>query len=193
MYFKAIYPNATILAFEPDKDAFVCLEENIKANQLDNIQIRKMVLSNREDTLYLYYDTEEPGSLLMSTIRERLPKKKQAVEGALLSNFIERDVDFLKMDVEGSEQGILEDLSRSGKLARIKNMAIEYHHHIVPDKDTLSRMLHLLEGAGFGYQIESRLGRPLTRRQFQDIFIYAYRRDTTPKGLPDPPKRAAAL
>jgi hypothetical protein len=56
-------------------------------------------------------------------------------------------------------------------------MAIEFHHHTVKNADALSQVLRLLEDAGFGYQIESGLERPFTGERFQDILIYAYRKD----------------
>ena len=56
-------------------------------------------------------------------------------------------------------------------------MVIEYHHHIIKEDDVMSRMLKLLETAGFGYQIDSNLSRPLDQKQFQDILIYAYQKN----------------
>lgn len=58
-------------------------------------------------------------------------------------------------------------------------MVIEYHHHIVRDLDIFSKLLRILEDAGFGYQIESNLQRPLISKQFQDILIYAYQKKFT--------------
>jgi FkbM family methyltransferase len=177
LYFKMIYPNSEILAFEPDKDAFGCLAENIKANGLHAVLPNQKALSNKEGSVDFYYDQDNPGSPHMSTLKERMPKQKQAVEAVRLSRYVDREVDFLKLDVEGVEQDILEELNREGKLRYIKQMAIEYHHHIVGNMDVFSQILSLLENAGFGYQIESRLDRPFARQQFQDIFIYAYRKN----------------
>lgn len=69
--------------------------------------------------------------------------------------YIDRTVDFLKMDVEGAEMEIMEDLRREDKLKHIRQMAIEYHRHIVSNSDELSKMLRLLEDSGFRYQLES--------------------------------------
>ena len=89
------------------------------------------------------------------------------------------DVDFLKIDIEGSELEVIEELSNAKKLRYVKQMVIEYHHHIARESDVFSRMLRLLEDAGFGYQIESFLGRPFAREQFQDIIVYVYRKKST--------------
>ena len=176
LYFKMMYPDAEILAFEPDDDAFRCLQVNVDNNNFKSVSVIKKALSTREGKLDFYYDPDNPGALKMSTIRERMPKEKRVVEATRLSNYVNDEVDFLKLDVEGAEVGVIEDLNTHGKLPHIKQMAIEYHHHIFRDTDTLSNILGLLETAGFGYQIESSLGRPFNRETFQDILIYAYRK-----------------
>ena len=91
-------------------------------------------------------------------------------------------VDFLKVDVEGAEQIVIEDMERAGKLESIARMAVEYHHHVDPDDDALGGMLDALERSGFGYQLEARLDRsPGSRtRHFQNLLVHAYRKDPWP-------------
>jgi len=179
LYFKMIYPDSEILAFEPDREAYSCLETNVRLNELKSIETIKKAISNKEGRIDFWFDQENPGSLRGSIIRERMPKQRQEVEAACLSKYIDREVDFLKTDVEGAERDIIEELSNERKLHYIKQMIIEYHHHIVKDTDVFSRILRILEDAGFGYQIESGLKRPLKRQRFQDILIYAYQKDYT--------------
>jgi len=95
-----------------------------------------------------------------------------------LSTFIERQVDLLKLDVEGSEEGVLEELVSSSKIRLIDQMMIEYHHHIDENLDTLGEFLKRLEDAGFGYLLNSKKWSfdKRTRGHFQDIGIYAYRK-----------------
>ena len=176
LYFKLVYPNSRILGFEPGDDAFSCLEKNIRDNDLQSVEVNKKAVSGNEGKIDFYYDIENPGSLAMSTIQERMPKQKKEVDAVHLSKYITEEVEFLKMDVEGAELGVMQELDNSGKLKYIKQMAIEYHHHIVRDEDGLSALLRILENAGFGYQISSYLGRPFDHHQFQDILIYAYQK-----------------
>jgi FkbM family methyltransferase len=175
IYFKMLYPEADIVAFEPGEEAFVCLDSNIKNNRLSSVTAHRTALSNREGEIDFYCDQDKAGSLIMSTNPARMSKQKRVVKVTRLSNYIDRTVDFLKMDVEGAEMEIMEDLRREDKLKHIRQMAIEYHHHIVSNSDELSKMLRLLEDSGFGYQLESNLKRPFKPGQFQDILIYAYR------------------
>lgn len=108
LYLKMLYPNSSILAFEPCDEAFSCLESNIRNNDLNSIIVNKIALSNKEGTIEFYYDQDYLGSLLMSIKQDRMPKQKITVEASVLSKYIDRDVDFLKMDVEGAELEIIE-------------------------------------------------------------------------------------
>ena len=82
----------------------------------------------------------------------------------------------MKMDIEGAETLVIEELSKKNKLKLIKQMVIEYHHHIDPKDDKFSKILRILEENDFGYKISSTLKSPLNREKFQDILIYAYKK-----------------
>lgn len=185
LYFKMLYPQSEILAFEPDYEAFAYLQKNIEQNGIESVYLHQKALSNMRGTIDFYYDPDKPGSLSMSTMKERMPKNKQSVEAVPLSLFIDREVDFLKMDIEGSEKDVIEELSKEGRLTYIKQMVIEYHHHIDTGEDVFSHVLGQLENAGFGYQIRSDLKPRFEPRQFQDIIIYAYQKTNTEPALAD--------
>jgi len=176
LYFKLMYPQATILAFEPGEEAFSRLEVNIRNNHLRSVTLHKTALSSREGTLELYYDPDDPGCGIVSTRPDRLPRNSRTVQASRLSRYIDREVDLLKMDVEGAELEIIEELSNARKLHCIKQMVIEYHHHIPAKCDVLSQMLRLLENAGFGYQLGSHLKRPFQPERYQNVRIYAYQK-----------------
>ena len=176
LYFKMLYPEAHIEAFEPGEESYSCLEENVRSNLLSSIVTHEAALSNREGAMDFYYDPDNPGSLHMSTRRERMPKEMRRVDARILSNYINEKVDFLKIDVEGAETEVIKELIDSGKPGFVEQMVIEYHHHIQAEADTFSEMLSLLEDARFGYQIEAHPGKPLSRGQVQDILIYAYKK-----------------
>ena len=153
-----------------------CLERNLRLNKLQNVEVHRKAVSGEEGEIVFYYDPSNPGSLRMSTIRERMSGSYQKVDAVPLSKYIDREVDFLKLDVEGVEKAVIKDLKRENKLVWIREMAIEYHHHIHKDDDTLSEMLKDLEDAGFGYQISGSQTHPFQRSRFQDILVYAYRK-----------------
>ena len=176
LFFKQLYPESRILAFEPDSDTFEVLKKNVEDNDLHEIEVFNKAVSDREGSVRFYSNPSSPGSLSMSTYRNRHAGKESVVETVELSPYITKQVDFLKMDIEGSEGRVIEELAKQDKLKLIKEMVLEYHHHIEPKDDTLSRILDILENNGFGYQLRSHLNVPFKREEFQDILIYAYQK-----------------
>lgn len=178
LFFKWLYPRARIIAFEPDSETFGLLKKNVEENHLKDVRLYNMAVYDSESTIPFYYDPDAPGQFAMSTRKERLPKASRTVQSTLLSSYIEEQVDFLKMDIEGAEIKVIGELSAHNKLRSVKEMVIEYHHHITPETNELSEILNMLEENGFGYQLTSqRLTGPFERGEFQDILIYAYRNE----------------
>ena len=182
LFFKRLYPASTVIGFEPDPDAYEVLTRNIADNRLEGVQVLNEAVHGGSDRVYLYSDPGTPGSPQMSMRSERISGRRRAVSATRLSNHISGRVDFLKLDVEGAEAVVIEDLERAARLQAIARMAIEYHHHIDPDDDALGSMLAALERSGFGYQLEARLDRsPGSRiRHFQNVLVHAYRKDAEP-------------
>jgi FkbM family methyltransferase len=178
LFFKKFYPQARILGFEPDPTTYEKLRTNVGQNGLPNVDLHQCALSDKDGSTEFYHNEIEAGSLLMSVFRERMGGRKIVVPARKLSPFITEDVDLLKLDIEGSEEIVLRELSASGKLRMIKQMHIEYHHHIDRSADTLSSMLKLLEVEKFGYQLAAQpeYGRSPAPATFQDIGIYCYRK-----------------
>jgi FkbM family methyltransferase len=173
-FFKTQYPRARITAFEPEPSACAVLERNVQFNSLRDVTVVNAALSRDAGRAGL---SGMPGSLVPSLKGSRdLASDSVEVATDLLSRYIDCDVDLLKLDIEGMELDVFEELAESGKLAAIHQFICEYHHHLDAEADELSRLLALLETFGFGYQIETRLDRPIERNTFQDILIYGYRK-----------------
>lgn len=80
------------------------------------------------------------------------------------------------MDIEGAEKQVLKELEAKNELSLIKEMVVEYHHHLDGSVDELSSFLKILEENHFGYQVNTCLRMPFEKKKFQDLLIYAYRR-----------------
>jgi FkbM family methyltransferase len=175
LFFKALYPEAEITAFEPAPWACSAIEETLRANGLQNVTLHNAALAEADGTLELFHDPSHPGSAAMSVYRERMPGESVRVPAVQLSRYVTKPVDFLKLDVEGSELPVLRDLATSGAIGQIRQMVVEFHHHLSPTVDNMSECLSLLEQHGFGYQLTSgQVYTPITRGQFQDVLVHAY-------------------
>lgn len=179
LYFKKLYPKASIIGFEPFEQAFHVLRLNIDDNKLQDVTVYNLALAESDNQQKLFYDPSKPGSLRISLLEERIKGTSIPIQTTVLSKFITQTVDFLKIDIEGSELAVLEELNKSKKLSLVEEMAIEYHHHIDKNIDCLSHMLSILEQNNFGYHVHCHFGKSLLKKvQSQDIMIYAYKKPT---------------
>ena len=152
LYYKHIYPKARVIGFEPDPTIFPYLQENVSRNGLQDVQLVQAALAAKEMTLTFYSDGRS-GSYLAGT-RSADPSSqhwtKYDVPCIRLRNFLNEPVDFLKMNIEGAEWEVLEDIE--DVLRNIEAMVIEYHH--LPGLPrTLHKILALLDRKGFEYLI----------------------------------------
>lgn len=177
LFFKRLFPRATVLGFEPDPATFELLTRNIEANRLDGVSVRNEALYDGRDELDLFGDPSAPGSPQMTTFANRLHGAATRVRATRLSEHVTEPVDFLKVDIEGAEDVVLHELEEAGKLALVARMAIEYHHRVEADGNGLSHLLATLERAGFAYRLEARLGVApgLDEGRLQNILVHAYR------------------
>ncbi len=177
LYFKWLYPESRIVAFEPDHRSCSLLEQNVSRNRLENVGVVSRALGSSEGIVPFYFNPRHPGSTVSSMVRDSLPGGQETqVKSTRLSSYITEDVDFLKMDIEGMEDVVVEELSQAGKLLSIREMAVEYHHNLQPNGRSLSPFLALLERAGLGYQIQASVRTPFRKDETQAMFIYAYRK-----------------
>lgn len=180
LFFKWLSPHAEIYAFEPDRDTFALLKHNVEANNLAGVHLYNVALSDRVGTAEFYVDRANPGSLRMSLNYQRMPKDTSTVETLTLSEVIgrelpNRDIDFLKLDVEGAEDAVLGDLATTGRLKAVREMLIEFHHKIGGERAKLGPFLTALETHGFDYQVDAVCMPLYAPGRFQNIMLYVYR------------------
>lgn len=178
LFFKKLYPNARISSFEPDPSTFAALQTNIAQNAIANVALNQLALGAKDEDRTFFRSTDsERSELTMSLLQKRFDGQKINVQCRRLSQFVDGEIDLLKLDVEGAEQEVLSELAESGKMRSIKQMHLEYHHHIDSGTDNLSTTLKLLENQGFGYQLNVGSGaKPWPKPSFQDVSIFAYRK-----------------
>lgn len=151
IYFKSIYPNSKILAFEPNPYAREILEENIFINNLANIDVLPYAITDETNRKPFYIDTsannwQSTGSFSKSSWNNELVNNTEVnVETRKLSTFLnDTVVDLLKIDVEGAELKILNECKNF--LGSVKAIILEYHPG---QKNSLKKILALLKNNGF--------------------------------------------
>ena len=117
LYFKKIYPDCKITAFEADDVTFKMLEKNVSANRLKDVSLINKAVYDAKGHITFYFAPDRPGSLVGSTRHESLAKSAaKSVETDILSDYVGGVVDFLKMDIEGAEEKVLRNLLETDKL-----------------------------------------------------------------------------
>ena len=179
IFFKMLYPGARVLAFEPAERAYQLLGRNV--GPLPGVELHRAALGRENAVVAFYEDQDDPGSLLQSTRRERLTAPRQTtVEQHRLSEFLDgQEVDLLKLDIEGAEQDVVEELADSGAIECVQQLIVEYHHQLDPDRDSIGSFLEGLRDLGFYYQLSAHeliTYRDTLEPKFQDVLVHAYRR-----------------
>ena len=154
LFFKMQYPHSKIVCFEPDPRSFKLLTKNVQHNKLQNVLLINAALSKQEGTVPFYGEDEQNtfdnrgNSIIKNWGMQRETSIRQWVQSICLSSYIDQPVDFLKMDIEGAEQGVLEELG--DRLHFIKALTIEIHDMQVPDRTNLQENIRtLLKNKGF--------------------------------------------
>lgn len=173
MFFTYFYPRARVVAFEPHPEIYAILQQNIDENRLTQVKAVNVGLAAKEGTADFFVN-EDKGSLVSSLREDRGGTGKLLVKLEKISDYmLEHRPDWVKMDVEGAEIGILEDLVASNTIGIPDQYIIEYHHQINNDPGRLSRFLSPFEAAGYDYHIKSVC---IYDDTFQDILIHFYKR-----------------
>lgn len=147
LYFKMLYTDASIVAFEPDKETFSILKKNIERNKIDNIETFNLALSDTKGKINFYRESSPDWDTCgNSTVKEWGDRNGfcvETVQSTVLSDYITGEIDFLKMDIEGAELNVLETIQN--KLHLVKELALEYHVYNAESKKRLDDVLKLLK------------------------------------------------
>lgn len=154
-YFKKIYPNARIVAFEPIGDLYEVIRRNIERNNWNNVEVLNYALSDKEEEkTFFITESSLAGSLTKRNVNNA-SFKQITVNCTSLGKYIEESVEYLKLDIEGSETKVIKEIK--DKLSRINHIFIEYHGGLEMEENSLGEILKNLEGAGFDYNIDKSL------------------------------------
>jgi FkbM family methyltransferase len=146
IYFKTLYPNSSITAFEPDSSVFKVLENNVRNFELKNITLVQKALW-KEDRVLEFMAEGADGGRVVEIEKSRSIIK---VDATRLRPYLEEHVDFLKLDIEGAETEVIEDCQ--DLLGNVDNLFVEYHS-FVNQPQTLDRLVGILANAGFRLHI----------------------------------------
>ena len=148
LFFKAVRPEAEVIAFEPHPVTFARLVETIDSNGLHDVHAENAAVGDKGGTAAFYTHQSDHGSLIGSVDRSWGGDERLEIRSVRLSGWIREPVDFLKIDVEGAEYSVIDDLIETDAIRWVREAAIEYHE-LDAQPGRLARMTNALEAAGF--------------------------------------------
>lgn len=175
LYFKQLYPECKITAFEPDPKIFQLLTNNVNNFNLSQVELINKAVWNCETTLDFMSDNADGGRLVAMDFQS----KKYQVQTIRLREFLQENIDLLKIDIEGAETEVLYDCA--DLLHNVKNLFLEYHS-FNNQKQTLPQILKILDESNFRIHIQPGiissqpfLGRHIHMGMDMQLNIFAFR------------------
>lgn len=152
MRYKSLYPQARIIAFEPDADLCDILRRNVRCNNLTDVTIMQAAVWAEDGEINFTSaknGNHEAGQIsLLSGVKHN--GNITTIKAEWLGKFLDQPIDFVKLDVEGAELEVLKSCAHL--LPNVKQMAIEVHHQ-VDRVEFLSEILQILARAHFNVAI----------------------------------------
>ena len=145
IYFKTKFPKATIIGFEPDPGIFKILKENTVKFQ--NVVLYNQAVSKEKGKLSFASEGGFSGRLNDEAVGNNVI----TVDTQTLSSFIDRKIDLLKIDIEGAEYEVLQEIQ--SKLRMVDKLFIEYHSMSNKDQN-LDQLLAILKQEGYRVHIK---------------------------------------
>ncbi len=131
-----------VYAFEPFKENYNLLLENINLNKIKNIQVFNKAVSDSSGKLKFYISTSKNKGQ-NSAYKLGESQKEISVDKISFKDFLKTipKIDFLKVDCEGAEYEILFSLSKK-ELEKIKKISMEFHNYGKYTGEDLAKFLH---------------------------------------------------
>jgi len=176
LYFKNLFPESIIKAFEADPAIIKYLRKNIEFNHLSEVEIIDKAVWTNNDGIELQQEGADGASIFRDG-------NKIKIDSVRLRDLIQKEekINFLKMDIEGAEFEVIKDCR--DQLYKVDNLFIEYHSFTKMDQQ-LDELLLILKENNYRYFIRNAVDRlkPFINRAYPSnsdmdlqLNIFAYR------------------
>lgn len=148
IYFKLNYPEAKVLAYEPDPNIFAALKNNVQSFNLKDVELFNEAIGVNRETLLFNMEGGHSGMLVVKPDKKTIPVPVTSLKEVLKKIDL---IDFLKIDIEGYEINVLPAIAE--ELKKVTTLFLEYHTFL-DQPQRLSEIIKIIEDAGFRYYIK---------------------------------------
>ncbi|WP_019878762.1 FkbM family methyltransferase [Succinispira mobilis] len=146
LYFKTLYPEAIVEAYEADAKIFKYLEQNVRG--FSNVFLLNNAVWDKNTKLYFDSEGADGGRITDEGTHKKI--EVVAVDAKKILDKYDR-IDFLKIDIEGAERIVLPRIN--DLLYKVNTLFIEYHSEM--DKEQcLPEILRIIKQSGFRIKIQ---------------------------------------
>ena len=149
IWWKARWPDARVIAFEPDPLIFKTLQWNTRFHL--NLELFQLALSTPSIGNTFRSEGSDGGRLSVSGDTFGTESEVSTVKLSEILQGLEH-VDLLKIDIEGAEFDVLSEARTD--LCRVERIFVEYHSFVWRPQ-VLGSLLEELHNGGFRYYLES--------------------------------------
>lgn len=153
LYANILNPRVKIYALEPEKENFKYLGKNISENDACNVRLFQLALCGKSGKRILSIAPDSINHRLITEGEQGSEGPEQEVQAMSVANFLQKNsiasVGLLKMDIEGGEYEILDNMSDSD-FGQVENAILEYHSVAGKGPKDLEQRLR---EHGFGVQV----------------------------------------
>lgn len=148
LYFKEIYPQARITAFEAENSIAALLRENLQSNGIDDVEIIDKAVWIDDKGVEFGSEVADSSSIYSESAQ------KNWVPSVRLRDYLLKEpyIDFLKIDIEGAEIEVLADCSDA--LGNVQNLFVEFHSYL-GHSQSLASVVKVFEENGFRYYVDT--------------------------------------
>ena len=145
IWFKHRYPKSQVTVFEADPAIAEVLSGNLSSLGLPDVQVVKSAVWTEAGQVSYASDGADSG-------RIDPHHGEQVVDAVRLAEFITQPIDLLKLDIEGAEHAVIQDLCETGTISHVRRLVCEVHGR-PHDSVALAALLRGLADHGLSFTL----------------------------------------
>jgi FkbM family methyltransferase len=150
LYFKRQYPEARVTAYEADPGIAEVLRGNLSRNGSEDVEVVSAAVWIENGSIEFCCEGADSGTV--GAFASGIAGKRVRVPSVRLKDILANGpVDLLKLDIEGSEETVLNDCA--GELQNVRAILLDLHE-FEPERRCTGRVQEILERSGFIWSLD---------------------------------------